>query len=434
MLVFRALGVVVEQKYLLLEGLNAGVTLKVDSGFLDALPLIFSHWPYEVVSGSSREIFATMEQKSNGRYAFTSPFFDKPGSYRDPLNAICAIVAELAWQRLREDPSLLCIHGAGAEFAGRLVVFPATRKAGKSTLSVAMAAAGIRMFTDDFLPISVEGDGIIRGISSGVSPRLRLPLPAQIGSVATKFMARRQLLSNSQYTYVKPLNTENAQFGEALPLGGFVFLERAEGASVEMSEISTANALKTLIYQNFSRAGNAGDILAMLEFVALNLPCYVLKYDHAEPAIALLQSHFATWDHPLSPYSPRAKLDNRAANEDIQFTSYTEVKTGQFEHALGVEVVTADGQRFLTGRNGQSIHYLNEGAAMIWQILSEPASLEEAAEILMAAFPEQAREDIEKDVLRCFLDFGNNGLLQKIENVPERLVLSAEMSASSMGR
>ena len=415
---------------MILDGIEAAIALKVDSVFLESLPFVFSHWPFEVVTETDRDVFAHMELRDNGRFYFTSPFIDSKDSYRDAVNAICAIVAEMAWQRLREDPSLLCIHGAAAEFAGRLVVFPATRKAGKSTLSVAMAAAGIRMFTDDFLPISVEDDGLIRGISSGVSPRLRLPLPAQIGSIATEFMAQRPLLSNKQYTYVKPLKTENGQYGEARPLGGFVFLERSDGATAEMTGISTAQALKTLIYQNFSRAGNAGDILAMLEFVAKNLPCYLLKYDHAEPAIALLKAQFSAWEDPLPHYHPRAKLANEAAHGPVPFTVYSDVTVGQFGHADGVKVVSTDGKRFLTGRNGQSIHYLNEGAALIWQILSEPTSVEEAVEILLAAFPEQARAEVEKDVLGCFKDFGKNGLLSKVENAPgQDAARSAEMTA-----
>ncbi len=422
-----------KQGYLLLEGIEAGIELKVDSVFVESLPYIFSHWPYKVVPETTREVFAKIECKDNGRYYFTSPYIESKDSYRDALNGICAIVAELAWQRLREDPSLLCIHGAAADFGGRLVVFPATRKAGKSTLSVAMAAAGIRMFTDDFLPISVEDDGIIRGISSGVSPRLRLPLPAQIGETAKAFMARRPLLSNKQYTYVQPLKTENAQYGEALPLGGVVFLERVDGATAEMVEISKAKALKTLIYQNFSRAGNAGDILAMLEFVASNLPLYLLRYDHAEPAIEVLKAQFAEWESPSPQYYPKAKLANEAADGPKLFDQYTEVNFGQFEQADGVQVVSTDGQRFLTGRNGQSIHYLNEGAALIWQILSEPTSVAEAIEILLAAFPEQAREQIETDVQRCFLDFGKNGLLRKLQTNTGLAAQPIELSAPQDG-
>ncbi|MBL1435509.1 MAG: PqqD family peptide modification chaperone [Rhodobacteraceae bacterium] len=420
---------VLKQKYLVLEGLDAGISLKVNSAFMEALPYIFSHWPFEIVADADRDIFATIELKDDGRFYLTSPFIEKKDSYNDPLNVICALVAELAWQRLREDPTLLCIHGAAAEFSGRLVVFPATRKAGKSTLSVAMAAAGLRMFTDDFLPISVEDDRIIYGISSGVSPRLRRPFPNQIGEAALEFMARRPLLSNNQYTYVKPLKTESAAYGEAQPLGGFVFLERVDGAEVAISEISTADALKTLICQNFSRTGNAADILAMLEFVALNLPCYLLKYDHAEPAIDLLKAEFAAWNSPLPRFSVRPELENETPNGKALFDRYSDVETGQFEHAYCVKTVSADGQRFLTGRNGQSIHYLNEGAALIWQILNEPASLDEAVEILCAAFPEQTEAAIKKDVLRCFKDFGKNGLLRKIERAPELELPSAERLA-----
>ncbi len=410
-----------EQKYLVLEGLKAGVSLRVKPDFYDSLPYIFSHWPYEITSTPS-EVFASLEW-SDERYRLSSPFMDRVDRYREPVNAICAIVAELAWARLREDPSLLCLHGAAADFAGRLVVFPATRRAGKSTLSVAMNAAGIRMFTDDFLPVFVSGAGIISGISSGVSPRLRLPVPEQIGENAKAYMARRKTLSNKQYTYVSPLKTENASFNESAPIGGFVFLEREDGASAELKEISTADALKTIIKQNFSRAGNAGDILTMLQFLSHNLPSYLLRYDHAEPAIEILKQKFSAWSEDIPRYKPRAMLENEAENGQRTFSVYRNVSYGQFEQAEGVEVVSTDGQSFLTGRNGQSIHYLNEGAAMMWQILSEPTSMEEAVEILLEAFPGQKRGQIERDVKSCFKDFAKNGLLNRISSAePAKMV------------
>lgn len=416
----------VKQEYLELRGLVAAVALKVDQKFAAHLPYIFSQWPYDLTATTEKNLCATIEQLPDGRFRLSSPHLDKAQTHNDVLNVLCALVAELAWQRLREDPSLLCIHGAAAEFSGRLVIFPATRRAGKSTLSVAMAAAGIRMFTDDFLPVSVGEDGIIRGISSGVSPRLRLPFPPQIGENANRYMENRLRFSNKQYSYVKPLKPEQASFGEALPIGSVVILERSEGAKASLTEYSTADTLKMLIYQNFSRAGNAADILAMLDFVARNLPCYRLIYDHAEDAIALLTAHYSAWETPVPAFHPRAKLGNEAANGPVAFTRYTNTKTGRFEQADGVEVVAVEGQRFLTGRNGQSIHYLNEGAALIWQILSEPASLDEAVDILCAAFPEQERETVYKDVARCFKDFGANGLLQKTGAAPPMRARAAQ--------
>ncbi len=406
-----------EQKYIFFEGLNAGLAVKADAAFFASLPAIFGHWPHQVVSTTGRDIFARIDQ-ANGRYWLTSPFMPEDQPHREPINTICALVAEMAWVRLREDPSLLCLHGAAAEFAGRLVVFPATRRAGKSTLSVAMAAAGIRIFTDDFLPLSIADSGIISGISSGVSPRLRLPVAAQIGPRATNYLSCRQTLSNGQYTYVTPLNSETARFGEAAPLGAAVFLDRQDGADAELGQIGKAEALKTLIRQNFSRAGNAGDILSMLEFLAQNLPVYALRYDDAEPAIELLKQQFTHWSAPLPQYRPEARLTNEIADGLKRYTRYTNVSNGQFVQADGVQVVAADGKRFLTGRNGQSIHYLNEGAAMIWQILSEPTSATEAVEILCAAFPDQPQAQIKGDVQRSFADFAKNGLLHRLDPMP----------------
>jgi len=406
-----------EQQYILLDGMDAGIAVKADAAFFDSLPLIFSHWPFRVNPRFEAEVFASIDLV-DAQYLLSSPYMDKTLAYKEPVNAICALVAELAWARLREDPTLLCLHGAALEFAGRLVVFPATRRAGKSTLTVAMAAAGIRTYTDDFLPVSVADTGEISGISSGVSPRLRLPLPDQIGGAAKSYLERRPVLSNSQYTYVAPLKNESASFGDSAPLGAIVILKREDGAAPEITKISKAEALKTLIYQNFSRAGNAADILAMLEFLAGNLPVYALRYDETEPAIEALKARFSKWDSALPRYQPKARLHNALVDGLKPFTRYKDITTGQFEHAAGVQVVSTDGQRFLTGRNGQSIHYLNEGAALIWQILSEPTSVEEAIEILLSAFPEQKRAQIESDVRRSFKNFGENGLLRKLDSPP----------------
>ena len=412
-------------KYILLKGLEAGVSVNADAPFFAALPYILSNWPYEIVNTSTREMFAHVELV-NGRYALSSPFIKQTDSYRDPLNVICAVVAELAWARLREDPSLLCLHGAAAEFSDRLVVFPATKKAGKSTLSVALAAAGVRMFTDDFLPLEIAQNGAINGLSSGVSPRLRLPCPTQIGPRAERYLETQKTLSNTQYTYVVPDETNCTAYNESAPLGGIIFLDRQDGTEATLSEITTAEALKTLICQNFSRAGNAVDILEMLKFVVQNLPCYMLHYDETEPAIEILKAKFKTWAAPVPAYRPSATLGNKSELDLKPFTRITDLSSGQFEHADGVHVVSADGQRFLTGRNGQSIHYLNEGAALIWQILSEPTSIDEAVEILLAAFPEQDEAQVKGDVLLCFEEFGKNGLLQKLNAVPLENMQPAE--------
>lgn len=52
-------------------------------------------------------------------------------------------------------------------------MFPESSKAGKSTLTVAFAAASYRVFGDDVLGLTAQGEGV----AMGVAQRLRLPLP-----------------------------------------------------------------------------------------------------------------------------------------------------------------------------------------------------------------------------------------------------------------
>ncbi|MHA1128966.1 MAG: hypothetical protein ACTSRN_08480, partial [Alphaproteobacteria bacterium] len=199
-------------EYLVFEGLEATVELRVDQSFRDALPTVFPNWPHQIISTSSTG-FATVTLEG-GKYTLASPYMEKAVTFSDPANTLCALIVELAWARLRENPQHLCLHGAAIEFAGRLLIFPSTRRAGKSTLTVALAAAGKKIFTDDFLPLEISPSGQVRGISSGISPRLRLPVPPQIGPKAVAYIGARNMIANRQYQFVSPRPSELATFGE----------------------------------------------------------------------------------------------------------------------------------------------------------------------------------------------------------------------------
>jgi len=403
--------------HLKFDGLGATVALSVDQKFVDALPVVFPHWHHTIVQLDEDTSFANVTL-TNEKYQISSSFMDEPVKFSDPANTLCSLIVELAWARLREDTSLLCLHGAAIEFAGRLVIFPSTRRAGKSTLTVALAAAGKTVFTDDFLPLKATDDGLLSGISSGISPRLRLPLPDQIGPVALDYIQNRSMIQNRQYRFASPRTGELANFGDTAPIGSLVFLERTEGASASIESVTEAEALTALIKQNFSRAMNAAGILRMLGFITKSAPAYRLIYDDAEQAVALLESRFQEWDHD-APVFPADQ--NNTAFESALETDFTQkpldISEGSFIHASGIEEVSSDGKRFLTGHNGKSIHYLNDGAVNIWRLLEEPTSTTEAFEMLCAVFPDHPAEDIRRDVIATFTEFARNGLLQKSDTV-----------------
>lgn len=413
-------------EYLSFEGLEATVSLRVDQSFRAALPTVFPNWPHKIVPASSTS-FATVTLEGE-KYTLESPFMDKAITFSDPANTLCALIVELAWARLRENPQHLCLHGAAIEFAGRLLIFPSTRRAGKSTLTVALAAAGKKIFTDDFLPLEISTDGLVQGISSGISPRLRRPVPRQIGSKAVAYIGARNMIANRQYQFVSPRSSELAAFGDTAPIGGMIFLEREDGATASIERVSHADALTKLIKQNFSRAMNAAGILKMLEFITRSAPAYRLKYDETEPAIALLEGHFQTWAGSPPALPEQIAEDLLASALDIAVPETTiDTSIGRFLQANDVTVVSSDGKKFLTGRNGKSIHYLNDGAAIIWQLLDEPTSISEAIEMLCTIYPDQPAEQIRTDVEATFREFALNKLLQKPEQICQPAAFEANL-------
>jgi len=394
------------------DGLRAGITLDVDQRFLDALDSVFVNWPYVLGLTGDGDIFASVRFQG-GKYQIDSPFMDAPKFYNDPVNALCFLIVELAWAHLRARPDLLCLHGAAVMINGRLVVFPSTRRAGKSTFSVALLAAGYRLFTDDFLPLQIETDGQICGVSHGISPRLRLPIPDQIGALAQAYIQHRNSISNRQYRYVSPRSTELASFGQAAPLGALVLLDHQPGKKQVMRRNTQSEALKALITQNFSRAMNASGILRVLAAVTENTPAYVLQFDQIEPAIRVLAQTCTSWE------TDPAKID-KANGETFRpapvNTGHTEVfdwQRGPLVQATGVTDVATRDEHFLAGPSGRQIHYLNASAAIIWRLLAEPADLAQVSEMLAAIYPDQKPGQIHQDVQTTIGGFVKNGLIRQ---------------------
>ncbi len=186
------------------ESLNASVAL-TDAAEVEAmLSHVLSAWPHRrIASSDGVPPFATITRSGRDTWALAAQ--DAPSKPRewDTVNVVCDLVAEMAWERLRSDPDLLCLHAAAAEFAGRLVVFPNGRRAGKSTLAAALAEIGHRLYTDDFLPIRVDGQAqAFLGLANGVAPRIRLPLPTGFSDAFHAWVEQDPGPANAQYKYL----------------------------------------------------------------------------------------------------------------------------------------------------------------------------------------------------------------------------------------
>jgi hypothetical protein len=114
-----------------------------------------------------------------------------------------------------------------------LVLFIGDSESGKSSLSLHLAAAGHRFFGDDriLLDLSVEP---VASLCLGLAPKVRLPLPPEVGAVFTRFVAARTRREMAGQAYLS-LAEGSAGFGEGSPVGALVLADRRDGAETSLA-------------------------------------------------------------------------------------------------------------------------------------------------------------------------------------------------------
>jgi hypothetical protein len=392
------------------------VALDGCADLIGTIVTVIPHWRFETLApdASPTEPFLTIS-KSAGGFELYSPFLSRTKRYTDKVDVMCSLIYELAWSALRANPEWLCVHGAAIEFAGRLVLFPNTRRAGKSTLTACLAADGCRVFTDDFLPIDLDTNGVPNGIACGAKPRLRLPVPAEFSSELRSFLEEKMAIIGHQYGYLGDDKINLAQHGDRLPFGAIVLLERVEGASPELITASKADVLRRIIIQNFSRAQDARRILQVLHFIASSVPLYTLRYSSAEEAASLLSSKFTDWP---APKGPSFGISASGAQSEVLRDPPTGA-TADFNLAIvrsdSVTELAVDDEIFLVDEKGYAIHHLDSISGAIWSVLEKPVLLTEVVGMFQAAFPDQPAQKISDDISAVVRRMVNIGLVRQAD-------------------
>ena len=388
------------------EGLSRPVQLEQGGRLLPYLAGVFARWPFREISGKGYPepgIFVREEQAGFRVHAIDT---DESGLYRDEVDLACGLVVHLNRDWLNEHPHLLCLHGAAALFGGKLVVFPNTYRSGKSVLSGCLAAAGVRIFGDDILPIEPESN---RGLGLGLAPRLRLPLPDGLGVETRRFVERRRGVDNKRYLYLRLDERLLAKYGDQAEIGSFVLLDRSPGAEASIKRVGEGILLKRLVLQNFAHDVPVDETLARLHALVAEAGCYRLTYSDPDEAVALLNSRFVVWPerkaNSASGRKPRkVKSKPRRSRPRTpsgpRFRRYEEVSEKQVEHDL-----------FLVDTSGNAIYHLNGIGAGLWRLLDGTYGLDDAVAVLHDAFPYMERGAIENDVHALVADLAARGLL-----------------------
>ena len=268
------------------EGIPRPVSFQGCDALLPFLKPPLAAWPHTLANAEAVHPVLTVARTAAG-YRVTTCVHDTTSyDYVDAYEAVAGFFAELYTAFIVANPDLLCIHAAALRFKKGLFVFPASGKAGKSTLAVHGAAAGAVFFTDDVLPIR-DSEGL--GVSLGMAPRLRLPLPANVTADFRAFLKDRAVLENSYGKFVGLKPGEIASFGSAAPIVAIVLLDRVEDGPPILEEIGKSEVLRDLMRRNFTQGIDAEAKVQRLLQIAKSGTCYRLRYATCDSGLALLR-------------------------------------------------------------------------------------------------------------------------------------------------
>jgi len=373
------------------DGLSNPIALVESSEVYACFPKVFHEWRFVETATADSDPVLTVRRDLQG-YRIEADWLQPPLVRVDHVDALCGFIAELIRAFINDNTRLLCLHGAAAEIGGQLVIFPNRYRAGKSVLSACLAAAGVRLFADDVLPI-VDKNG--HGMAPGIAPRLRVPLPENLSARTREFFDLRTVVRGERYFYLDLASAELAPHGTTAPIGAFVLLERTQDASPELLPAGESDILKQVIWQNFAREVDALEILHRLRDIVSRASCYRLRYSSADDAAAFLKANFKNWAGSAptaTEHEPKAPFPSGRAR-----TVHNPL-AGCYQRNPVITEALVDGESFLADAEGASIHHLNPVGSAIWQALAKPLTAGQIVGLLHAAFPEADLKQIEQDV------------------------------------
>lgn len=398
--------------YLRFQDVNAPLELFNSDMLLEKLREILPFWPASVATDAPSEppfFRIAKADEDTGLFICENLLEGRAPRLLDAVNAICDMVAAMSLALPESDPRILCLHAAAVEVGSRLILFPNARRAGKSTLTAALARQGMRIFTDDFLPVRYDGEGRLVGRGNGVAPRVRLPLPDDLNADLANWVRGQSGPENAQYKYLSGVSLAHA--GESAPLGAIVILDRQESGRAELTQLAPDVAMDLLLKQNFTRDRHSADILVLMTQLLESLPPVRLTYSDAGDAAERVLSKFKGWTIPVPRYAQPETLDIAKADLLAEVGQPFEAGSAYVQRARA-SVSRVGNALYLADPAGSGIHRLNDMSAAIWVLLEEPMQANDIVSVLAEAFPEVDRATILSDTIGFLEKLASSGLIE----------------------
>jgi ribosomal protein L34 len=405
---------------IVLDGLTARISLSGCEPLLAPLAAVLGSWRFRQVETNSQLKNGTAVisvRREQNRYRIASPWLDEPVVEQTEVGAVFSLVAEIACAFAAENAKSLCLHCAAVESDGHLVLFPNSENAGKSTLAARLAAQGLRLFVDDVLPISENGR---EGVSLGIAPRLRLPLPSSAGALFRAFTDTHRGPCDEEFLYLTLPASRLAAHGQAAPLGAAVLLDRQRSGRATLTPLSRGPALRQLIIQNFAPKGTSIATLDHLRRLIERTACFTLTYSNLDEAAALLIDRFSATHAPWrQKRADQAGIKDRAISIEVA-SDARQSRAICFAQATGVTLRAVGDDIFLVKPGEPPIFHLNTVAASLWRLLERPTTLAAAIDAVRQAFPQANARQVERDVRAVFATLQEDGLIQVADRQASR--------------
>ncbi len=244
----------------------------------------------------------------------------------------------------------------------------------------------------------------------GMAPRLKLPLPEELTDPLRGLIDGRMDSGSDKVGYLQPGEDRLAPFGETARIRAFVMLDRSATSAATLSPASSGKLLKRLLLNSFGEGMAADRLLASVEQVIGDVPCYRMAWSDPQEAVNVLRARFASWRGTAADDGDQA--DKRPKKQTRRRPSGPRVPAGrQFRHCEGLKEHLVDTDLFLVNPGGQTIYHLNGLGAGLWRLLDGTHGLEDAVTVLKEAFPDVDSESIESDVKTLVTDLADRGLL-----------------------
>lgn len=401
---------------LVFEGLPEVPLLAGSSSVLPILTKHFQRWPFFVHSEEGRPFLHVAQTK---RGFLISSAEGGTERYDTSAEMLCDLGIELAESVMRHRPGMQCLHCSAVALPSgggeKLVVFPNVNRAGKSLLAACFLPYQARLFADDLLAVTEDGEGM----AFGLPPRLRLPLPPTAQRLAQD-MKTVPVHSDPRYAFLYA-GEFIAPFGERLPVGAIVLprrLSENRGRPPRLRRLSPESVLQCMIYQFQMRAGQAGAVLALARRLCGSVPLWVLDYDSPEEAALLVTQEKSLFSLP-SEAEEAARLSVDFLTEEDRLSALRHVRGRNFPSDRNLHWLRAPDTHvhengtfaYLIPKDESGIFGVDSFGLAVFALLAEPLSIAEAVRLLAEVFPQTGSARLESDLSHFFRLLFEQGLI-----------------------